>query len=64
MSHSKAMLMSVYISLKAGPFDKVSDILKLGFTAQPHWKDMWDIYLLQMFSVALKHGDMTAAFET
>lgn len=56
--------MSVYVSLKAGSFDKFSDILKLGFTAQPHWKDMWDIYLLRMFYVTLKYSDMSAIFET
>lgn len=65
MSYSKAMLMSVYVILKAGSFDKVSDVLKVGFTStQPHWKDMWDIYLLPVFSVTLKHSDMSAIFET
>lgn len=60
----KQMLISVYVSLKAGSFDKVSDILKFGFTAKPHWKGMWDIYLLRMISVTLKLSDMSAIFET
>lgn len=58
------MFMYIYVSLKAGSFDKFSEILKLGFTARPHWKDMCDIYLLQMSSVTLKHSDMSAVFET